>query len=321
LSVSSDRSQVVGIDVSKATLEVAIGDASTFQVPNSLEGLEQLQDRLRSCLVQLVVLEATGGLETLCASTLAAAQLPVVVVNPRRARDFAKATGRLAKTDAIDAAVLVEFGRAVRLEPRTLPDETARELDALLTRRRQLVGMQTMEKNRLSGPISKAVRGNLEAHLRWLAKHIADVDSELEARIQSSPTWRVKDELLQGIPGIGPVVSRTLLASLPELGQLDRHKIAALVGLAPMADDSGEHRGVRRIQGGRCVVRSMLYMAALSARRYNPALRAFADRLARAGKKPKVILAALSRKLLVIANAILRSGQPWNPSLAASPTA
>ena len=317
LTVTSDRSQFVGIDVSKATLDVAIGDEKPFPVSNSREGLDQLLPRLRSHAVALVVLEATGGLEALCAATLAAAGWPVAVINPRQARDFAKATGRLAKTDAIDATVLVAFGWALRPEPRPLPDEATRERDALRDRRRQLVGMRTMEQNRLSGTVPSRVRRDLEAHLEWLDQHIAAVDRELEERIRSSPIWREKDELLRSIKGIGPVVSRTLWAAVPELGRLDRRRIAALVGLAPMADDSGQDRGVRRIQGGRWYVRSVLDMAALTARRYNPALRAFAERLEAAGKRPKVILAAVARKLLVIAHAILRSGQPWNPAFAA----
>ncbi len=318
MTATSDRSPFVGIDVSKATLDVAIGDAEPFQVPNSREGIDRLLARLRSHAVALIVLEATGGLEALAAAALAAAGLPVAVINPRPARDFAKATGRLAKTDAIDATVLVAFGRGVRPEPRPLPDEATRELDALLDRRRQLVGMRTMEQNRLSGGVPAKVRRDLEAHLGWLDRHIAAVDKELEDRIRSSPIWREKDDLLRSIKGIGPVVSRALLAAVPELGRLDRRRIAALVGLAPMADDSGQHRGARRIQGGRSYVRSVLYMAALAARRHNPALRAFGDRLAAAGKRPKVVVAAVARKLLVIANAILRSGRPWDPEFAAA---
>ncbi len=318
MTATSDRSPFVGIDVSKATLDVAIGDAEPFQVPNSREGIDRLLARLRSHAVALIVLEATGGLEALAAAALAAAGLPVAVINPRPARDFAKATGRLAKTDAIDATVLVAFGRGVRPEPRPLPDEATRELDALLDRRRQLVGMRTMEQNRLSGGVPAKVRRDLEAHLGWLDRHIAAVDKELEDRIRSSPIWREKDDLLRSIKGIGPVVSRALLAAVPELGRLDRRRIAALVGLAPMADDSGQHRGARRIQGGRLYVRSVLYMAALAARRHNPALRAFGDRLAAAGKRPKVVVAAVARKLLVIANAILRSGRPWDPEFAAA---
>ena len=318
MNVTSDRSQFVGIDVSKATLDVAIGDEKPFPVSNSREGLDQLLSRLRTREVALIVLEATGGLEALCAATLAAAGMPVAVINPRQARDFAKATGRLAKTDAIDATVLVAFGRAVQPEPRVLPDEATRQLDALLDRRRQLVGMRTMEQNRLSGTVPAPVRGDIEAHLQWLEQHIAAVDQQLEDRIRSSPVWRAKDELLRSIKGIGPVVSRTLLAAVPELGRLDRRQIAALVGLAPMADESGQYRGARRIQGGRSWVRSVLYMAALAARRFNPVLREFAERLAAAGKRPKVILAAVARKLVVIANAILRSGRPWDPNFAAA---
>jgi len=318
LTATSDRSQYVGIDVSKATLDVAIGDEKPFPVSNSREGLDQLLSRLRTREVALIVLEATGGLEALCAATLAAAGMPVAVINPRQARDFAKATGRLAKTDAIDATVLVAFGRAVQPEPRVLPDEATRQLDALLDRRRQLVGMRTMEQNRLSGTVPAPVRGDIEAHLQWLEQHIAAVDQQLEDRIRSSPVWRAKDELLRSIKGIGPVVSRTLLAAVPELGRLDRRQIAALVGLAPMADESGQYRGARRIQGGRSWVRSVLYMAALAARRFNPVLREFAERLAAAGKRPKVILAAVARKLVVIANAILRSGRPWDPNFAAA---
>jgi transposase len=318
LTATSDRSQYVGIDVSKATLDVAIGDEKPFQLSNSREGLDQLLSRLRSREVALIVLEATGGLEALGAATLAAAGMPVAVINPRQARDFAKATGRLAKTDAIDATVLVAFGRAVQPEPRVLPDEATRQLDALLDRRRQLVGMRTMEQNRLSGTVPAPVRVDLEAHLLWLEQHIAAVDQQLEDRIRSSPVWRAKDELRRSIKGIGPVVSRTLLAAVPELGRLDRRQIAALVGLAPMADESGQYRGARRIQGGRSWVRSVLYMAALAARRFNPVLREFAERLAAAGKRPKVILAAVARKLVVIANAILRSGRPWDPNFAAA---
>jgi transposase len=258
LIVTSDRSQFVGIDVSKATLDVAIGDERPFQVSNSREGLDQLLSRLQSHPVALIVLEATGGLEALGAAAMAAAGLPVAVINPRQARDFARATGRLAKTDAIDATVLVAFGHALRPEPRRLPDEATRELDALLDRRRQLVGLRTREPNRLSGAVPTRVRLDRQAHLEWLDRHIAEVDRQWEERIRSSPIWREKDDLLRSIKGIGPVVSRTLLASLPELGRLDRRQIAALVGLAPMADDSGQHRGARRIQGGRSSVRNVL---------------------------------------------------------------
>jgi transposase len=306
----------VGIDVSKARLDVAADGAEPFAVENSPEGVAGLVERLAALRPTLVVLEATGKLEAAVVAALAAAGLAVAVVNPRQARHFARATGRLAKTDAIDAAALAHLARALRPEARPLPDEATAELAALLDRRRQLVGMRTMERNRLA-TASGRVRRDLEAHLRWLEEHIARVDEELEERVKASPAWKEKEDLLRGIPGIGPVASRTLLADVPELGTLTNKQAAALVGLAPMADDSGGRRGPRRIAGGRSVVRSVLYMAAQAARRHNPALKAFADRLAAAGKKPKVVLIAVARKLVVLANAILRSGKPWDPATAA----
>jgi transposase len=311
----------VGIDVSKATLDVAVGEAPPFAVANAPEGQAALVARLVPLRPRRVVLEATGGLEAPAAAALAAAGLPVLVVNPRQARDFAKAMGHLAKTDAIDAKVLAHFAAATKAEPRPLPDAAARALDALLDRRRQLVGMRTMEQNRLAAGPPAAVRRDLEASLRWLEERIAKLDRQLDERVRSSPAWRAKDDLLRGIPGIGPVASRTLLAGVPELGRLTNKQAAALVGLAPMADDSGQHRGARRIMGGRGLVRAVLYMAAHAARRHNPVLKAFADRLEAAGKKPKVILVAVARKLVVIANAILRSGKPWDPATAATAAA
>jgi transposase len=308
----------VGIDVAKARLDVAADGLAPFRVDNTPEGVAGLVARLVPLRPALVVLEATGRLEAAAVAALAAAGLPVAVINPRQARDFAKAMGRLAKTDAIDAATLAEFARRIRPEVRPLPDEAARELDALLDRRRQLIGMRTMERNRLSAGPTGRVRRDLEAHLRWLDGRIARVDAELDERVRSSPAWREKDDLLRGVPGIGPVVSRTLLAGVPELGRLTNKQAAALVGLAPMADDSGGRRGPRRVAGGRGVVRSILYMAAQAARRYNPVLKAFADRLEAAGKKPKVVLVAIARKLLVIANALISSGTPWDPEKAAA---
>ena len=306
----------VGIDVSKARLDVAADGTPPFDAENTPGGIAGLVERLVLLRPTLVVLEATGRLEAAVVAALAASGLAVAVVNPRQVRDFAKATGKLAKTDAIDAAVLAHFARAIRPEVRPLPDEAARELDALLDRRRQLVGLRTMERNRLSAGAAGRVRRDLESHLRWLEAHITRLDKELDDRIRSSPVWKEKDDLLRGVPGIGPVVSRTLLASLPELGRLANKQAAALVGLAPMADDSGTRRGARRVAGGRGLVRAVLYMAAQSARRHNPVLKAFADRLATAGKKPKVVLVAVARKLVVIANAILRSRIPWNPEMA-----
>lgn len=307
----------VGIDVSKAKLDVAVGDAPAFTVANDPAGHALLAERLAPLRPRRVVLEATGGLEAAAAAALYRAGLPVIVVNPRQARDFAKAMGYAAKTDAIDARALAHFAAAMKAEPRPLPEPAARELDALLDRRRQLVGMRVMEANRKAGATGRVLR-DVEAHLRWLDEHIGRIDGELDERIRSSPAWREKDDLLRGIPGIGPVLSRTLLAGLPELGREGHRRVAALVGLAPLADDSGQHRGARRISGGRGQVRSVLYMAALSARRHNPTLRALADRLTAAGKRPKVVLVAVARKLLVIANAILRSGKPWDPKFAAA---
>ena len=308
----------VGIDVSKTRLDVAVDGAPPLAVENTPEGVADLVARLRPLRPQLVVLEATGNLEAAAVAALAAAGLAVAVVNPRQVRDFAKATGKLAKTDAIDAAVLAHFARAVRPQVRPLADEATRELDALLDRRRQLVGMRTMEQNRLAAEVSAPVRRDLEAHLRWLDKRIRQVDKELDERVRSSPVWKEKDDLLRGVPGIGPVVSRTLLAGVPELGRLTNKQAAALVGLAPMADDSGQRRGPRRVAGGRGLVRAVLFMAAHAARRHNPVLKAFAERLAAAGKKPKVILVAVARKLVVIANAILRTGKPWDPATASA---
>jgi transposase len=309
----------IGIDVSKARLDGAArpGDL-TFQEPNDPGGIAAVVARLAPLRPALVVLEATGGYELPLAAALAAAGLPVALVNPRQARDFARATGRLAKNDRIDAQVLAHFAQAVRPQPRPLPDAQVRSLDALPSRRRQLVGMLTMETNRLGSCADRAVRADLEAHVAWLSQRLARSDQELKAAVQASPAWRAKDELLRSIKGIGPVASRTLLAALPELGTLADRQAAALAGLAPFDDDSGPRRGVRRIRGGRSEVRAVLYMAALSARKYNPALRSFAERLRRAGKKAKVVLTAVARKLVVLANAVLRSGRRWDPQFAAT---
>lgn len=308
------RPLFVGVDVSKARLDVALSDGRSFAVPNTPEGHAELVERLAPQPPRRLVMEATGGLEAAAAAALYRAGLPVLVVDPRQARDFARGMGYAAKTDAIDAKALAHFAEATKAEPRPLPDEAARELDALLDRRRQLVGMRVMESNRKASAAGR-VLDDVEAHLRWLDEHIAEIDRELDGRIRSSPAWRAKDDLLAGVPGIGPVLRRTLLAGLPELGQVSGRTIAALVGLAPRADDSGQRAGIRRITGGRRQVRAVLYMAALSARRYNPTLEALADRLKAAGKKPKVILVAVARKLLVIANALIRNGTPWNPML------
>lgn len=307
----------VGIDVAKAHLDVHIRPTGEiFTLANEPAGLADLVTRLTAVRPTLVVLEATGGLEYAAAAALAAAGLAVAVVNPRQTRDFARALGRLAKTDTLDAGTLAEFAERVRPTPRPLPDEAARAFEALLLRRRQLLEMRAAEQNRLAGATAAAVRTSLQAHIAWLSKQLARVDQELGAAVQASPVWRAKDELLQSIKGIGPAVSQTLLATLPELGTLTRQQIAALAGLAPLNRDSGRRQGQRCIGGGRAEVRSLLYMAALSASRYNPTLHAFSERLRRAGKAVKVRLVAVARKLLTIANAVLRDGRAWLPPAA-----
>jgi transposase len=266
----------------------------------------------------VVVLEATGGLECPLVAALAAAHLPVVVVNPRQVRDFARATGRLAKTDAIDARVLAQFGEAVEPQPRPLPDQATQELAALVTRRRQLVQMLTAEKNRLR-IAARPVRRDIQQHIRWLERRLDDLDGDLRKTIQSSPLWRDRDQVLQSAPGVGFVSSSTLLANLPELGRLNHKEIAALVGVAPLNRDSGAFRGRRTVWGGRADVRAVLYMATLVASRRNPVVKAFYDRLVAAGKPKKVALTASMRKLLTILNAMVRSHASWqitNPTLA-----
>lgn len=304
----------VGIDISKAHLDLADRTGRLERLAYDEAGIAAVVTRLSVERPALIVLEATGGLETALVAALVAAGLPVAVVNPRQIRDFAKAAGRLAKTDALDAAVLAHFAEAMRPEVRPVPDEQARALAALISRRRQLVEIRVAERNRLHTAATAAVRADLEAHIAYLSQQIDRLDRQLGEAIQASPAWRAKDELLRGIPGIGPVASRTLLATVPELGTLGRNKVAALVGLAPMNRDSGKLRGHRTIVGGRAEARSALYMATLSAVRYNPALKAFYSRLRAAGKPGKVALTAAARKLLVIADAILRSGRPWQPS-------
>jgi transposase len=307
----------VGIDVSKARLDIAVRPGTaTWTVAPEEAGLQALVERLTALAPTLVVLEATGGLEAPVVSALAAAGLPVVVVNPRQVRDFAKALGRLAKTDPLDAEVLAHFGEAVRPEPRPLKDAQAQALDAWLTRRQQLVGMLAAEKNRL-GSARGRVKCDIEAHLRWLEKQLAEVDGELKHLIQASPLWRAQEDLLRSVPGVGPVFSLALLADLPELGRLNRRQIAALAGVAPFNRDSGRFRGTRAVWGGRARLRALLYMATLAAVRSNPLIRTFYQRLRAAGKKPKVALTACMRKLLTILNAMVRSGTRWNPQLAA----
>jgi transposase len=306
----------IGIDVAKAQLEFATRPSGeTGTVPNDEGGIHALVAHCHGVAPTLVVCEATGGYEAALVAALATAGLPVVVANPRQVRDFAKATGQLAKTDAIDAQVLALFAERVRPEPRPLPEADVEALDALLTRRRQLVEMLVAERNRLL--IARpAVRRDLQQHIRFLERRLREADDDLHTAVKASPAWRVKDDLLQSVPGVGRVVSLTLLAELPELGRLSHKEIAALVGVAPLARDSGTLRGKRLVYGGRAPVRAALYMAALVASRRNPVIRAFYERLRAAGKPAKVALTACMRKLLVILNAIARSGTPWRPARA-----
>jgi len=302
----------IGIDVSKARLDVAVRPSGESEsVSNDEDGIKALVKRLGEIQPALIVLEATGGVERLVARALSSAELPVVVVNPRQVRDFAKATGQLAKTDSIDAGVLARFGEAVRPALRPFPDEVTLELRALIARRRQITEMIVAERNRLSGA-SKSVRKHIAAHIRWLEAELARADKDLDQSIRQSPIWRENEDLLRSVPSIGPVVSRTLLAELPELGRLNRKQIAALVGIAPLNRDSGTLRGRRAIWGGRASVRAALYMAALVASRRNAAIRAFYKRLRHAGKAPKVALVACMRKLLTILNSMIKHKTRWS---------
>lgn len=304
----------VGIDVSKAQLDVALRPDGRFAVPNDEPGIAQLLTRLKAIPPMLIVLEATGGVELPLTGALAAAGLPVVVVNPRQVRDFAKATGQLAKTDAIDAQVLARFADVIRPEPRPLPDEQTQALAALVTRRQQLIEMLTAEKNRLLSA-RPAIQKTLRAHITWLERALQQADTDLAETIRQSPVWREKETLLRSVPGIGPVLTTTLLANLPELGTLTHKQIAALVGVAPLNRDSGTLRGRRTVWGGRARVRAALYMAAIVAARFNPVIRTFYQRLCAAGKAKKVALVACMRKLLTIINAMLKHQTPWNPIL------
>jgi transposase len=305
--------EFVGIDVAKAQLDFASRPSGvTGTVVHDDRGIRTLVARCQALAPTLIVLEATGGYETAVVAALATAGLPVVVANPRQVRDLAKATGQLAKTDAIDAHVLALFAERVRPTPRPLPDEAAQALDARLTRRRQLIEMLTAERNRLL--IARApVRRDLQQHIRFLERRLREADDDLHTAVKASPVWQVTADLLQSVPGIGRVVSLTLLAELPELGRLSRQEIAALVGVAPLNRDSGTRRGKRLVYGGRAPVRAALYMAALTACRYNPVIRAFYQRLRGAGKPAKLALTACMRKLLTILNAMLRTGTAWHP--------
>ena len=307
----SDATVFVGIDVAEATLEIACRpSAEGWQAANDPEGIAALVERLRSLGRVLVVLEATGRVELALVAELGAAGLPVVVINPRQVRDFARAIGRLAKTDRIDAQILAQFAEVFKPSPRALPDQMAQELTALLSRRRQLIDMLTAERNRLRRALRR-VQPSISQHITWLEQQLDELDRDLAQLIKSTPLWRERENLLRTVPGIGPVVASTLVAALPELGLLNRKQVAALVGVAPLNRDSGTFRGQRTVWGGRGQVRAVLYMAALTGTRYNPTIRAFYARLLATGKPKKVALVACMRKLLTILNAMMRSETPW----------
>ena len=302
----------VGIDVSKRQLDVHVRPSGAqWSVGNDEVGHEELARRLEELQPELIVLEATGGYQAQAVAALAMKQLAVAVVNPRQVRDFAKATGRLAKTDAVDAAVLAHFAESIRPEPRLLLDEQSLELQAMMTRRRQLIDMRTGETNRLETCRVTRVRKDIEKTITWLTRRISEADDDIDTMVRKTPLWRDREDLLSSIKGVGKTVARTLLTDLPELGRLNRRKIAALVGLAPFNNDSGARRGLRSIRGGRAEVRSMLYMAAVSAVRYNPQIRELYVRMLAAGKLKKVALIACARKLLTVLNAMVRTNTRW----------
>jgi transposase len=302
----------VGIDVAKDRLDVHLRPAGeTFFVVRDAAGVGDLVSRLEALAPSLVVMEATGGFEVTVAAALGAAGLPLAVVNPRQIRDFARASGKLAKTDSLDAAVIAHFAEALRPEVRPIPDDQARLLGELVARRRQIVEMMTAERNRRRQLTSKRLIKSVERLLDALQRELSELENELDDTIRGTPAWRDAENLLTSVPGVGGTVARTLLAELPELGRLDRKAIAALVGVAPFNRDSGTLRGKRTVWGGRASVRSTLYMAALVASHHNPVLAAFYQRLVQAGKPKKLALTAVMRKLITILNAMLRDNRPW----------
>jgi len=304
----------VGIDVSKLTLDVCVlPQKQSFTVDNHYTGLDQIIKRLKHVEACLIVLEATGGYEIPVAASLYDAGFDVAVVNPRQVRDFARSVGQLAKTDSIDAQIIARFAQATNPQPKPVPSAEHLMLKELITRRRQLINMRTADKNRLDAVHSREVRKDLSDHIRWLDKRIERIDRDLSEVIRNSPIWREKDNLLRSVPGVGNTLSRTLLAALPELGRANRREIAKLVGVAPLNRDSGQMRGRRTIWGGRHSVRSALYMATLSATRYNPVIASMYQRMLNDGKDKKLALTACMRKLLTILNVILKTYVPWSP--------
>lgn len=305
----------VGVDVSKDRLDVhVLPGGESFRVARDGEGIAALAERVQALSAALVVMEATGGFETVVAAALAAAGLPLAVVNPRQIRAFAQALGKRAKTDPLDAEVIARFGQALEPQARAVPDEAARTLGELVARRRQLVEMMVAERNRRRRLVQPRLIKSIERVLAALQQELTALERDIDQTIRSSPVWLEAEELLTSVPGVGDKTARTLLAEMPELGRLDRRQVAALAGLAPYNRDSGRFRGQRRIGGGRAPVRTALYMAATVAARHNPALKAFSEKLRKAGKTPKQALIAVARKLLTILNAILRDRQPWQPA-------
>ena len=310
----------VGIDVAKAQLDVAVRPAADrWEVSHDDAGIGELVSQLKSLGPAMVLVEASGGLELPLVAALASEELPVVVVNPRQVRDFARATGKLAKTDALDAAVLAHFAEAVRPPVRPLRDAETQVLNSLVARRHQVMTMLVSEKNRLGSATTVTVRPRIEAHIGWLERELSDLDESLRRTLSQSPVWREKDNLLRTVPGVGEQVSLTLLTYLPELGTLDRRQIAALVGVAPFNRDSGALRGKRTVWGGRARVRAALYMGALVASRFNPVIRDFYQRLLAAGKRKKLALTACMRKLLIILNSMLKHCSAWRAERARAP--
>lgn len=315
--MSDSESSFVGIDISKSRLDVATrreDETRTDRFDNAPGGIEALVGRIAEIGPERIVIEATGGYERPVAAALAATDLPVAVVNPRQTRDFARASGRLAKTDRIDAKALALFAERMRPEVRPVPSADQEALAALVDRRRQLVEMKVAEQNRLETASSEAVRRDIERHLAFLDERLAAAERQLEAAVEESPMWRVEEELLCSVPGVGKTTARVLLARLPELGEANRQEIAKLVGVAPLNWDSGQRRGERVTWGGRPMVRSALYMAALVAVRHNRRLRQFYERLLERGKAKKVALVACMRKLLVWLNTIVKTKTPWQPN-------
>jgi transposase len=304
-----------GIDISKERLDVCAGPAgSPFSVPYTDEGLEDMAARLLETPGLTVVMEATGGLEHVAAAFLTSKSMPVAIVNPRQVRDFARATGRLAKTDALDAETLARFGEAVRPRVSAVPDEVEKALSELLSRRRAVVGMITAERNRLECAVTAGVRDRIRSHIAYLEDELAGADSALKEMVRQSPVWKAKEELLVSVPGVGAATAVTLLAEMPELGSIGRKSVAALAGVAPLNRDSGTMRGRRTVWGGRAGVRQALYMATLSAVRFNPPLKEFYMRLVEAGKPKKVAMVACMRKLLILLNSLLAQHRKWQPA-------